>query len=745
MKISKKLILLPISVLALTGCGKNDSKEEDKPAAKTYTITWKNHDGSVLEVDKKVKEGSTPKYNGSKPAKASTNTEVFNFTGWSPKVVKVTKDATYTAQFASETRLYNVNWVDGDGNVIKTDHLEYEETPYYTGAEPTKEKTEDLVYTFTGWEEEIVPVTGDVTYHAAFSSGPRPYFTVSVINPDSATIYTNTKCDPGSIFDLSPVNFEYDDGSSKEYLSIGVSDELEPLDCSRNYIAVYLGFELEDDHYILDNITCSDVDEKDIVIPAEFNGKPVTKIGYMALSGVTCRSITLPNTITSIEERAFDSVHVRAIEIPGSVREIKQQAFVDAEDLELLYFNEGLETIRYRAFDGTGIMYLNLPETCTTVEELAFGNCHKLIKATINATSITNYYSSYSGNNIFTGSGSLTEITCANTEDYYSLGYYPQIIKSMNSETKDQAGEFNFIEPNNETNEIGKITYTNSATGSTVYLVGGYDYGDLTKKVLHTDGFDKIKTNAFEGTDIEEVYLSKDITNVGRRAFKDCDSLTTLELEAGDSNLVFGDDVFWKCDNIESVDLSPRKMSSLPSYTFMECTSLTSCVMSSSTTYIGGYALGHTALEEINIPEKVSSIDNDAFSRIDTLKKFIVDAGNTHYKVVDDCLYSYDGLTIYAFPSAKVVAGNEFTIPSTVKNITGRVFQNSTLEIVNLPADLEQLNGWTFMQASNLTTVNYPGTKAEFEALADSHWAVSVGFSEVNCLGDSTTTSYGIN
>ena len=62
---------------------------------KTFTVTWKNHDGSVLETDKNVAWGSTPEYNGTTPTKAATTEYSYLFTGWSPLVSKVTGDVEY--------------------------------------------------------------------------------------------------------------------------------------------------------------------------------------------------------------------------------------------------------------------------------------------------------------------------------------------------------------------------------------------------------------------------------------------------------------------------------------------------------------------------------------------------------------------------------------------------------------------------------------------------------------------------
>ena len=69
---------------------------------KTYTITWKNWDGSVLEIDYDVLEGTVPSYDGNEPIRLDDEQFVYIFDQWTPTVVAAYSDAVYFASFISK-------------------------------------------------------------------------------------------------------------------------------------------------------------------------------------------------------------------------------------------------------------------------------------------------------------------------------------------------------------------------------------------------------------------------------------------------------------------------------------------------------------------------------------------------------------------------------------------------------------------------------------------------------------------
>lgn len=70
----------------------------------SYTVSWKNYDGSVLETDTGVVRGTTPEYNGATPEKAEDENFTYTFDGWSPALEAVTGDVEYVAQFTAVSK-----------------------------------------------------------------------------------------------------------------------------------------------------------------------------------------------------------------------------------------------------------------------------------------------------------------------------------------------------------------------------------------------------------------------------------------------------------------------------------------------------------------------------------------------------------------------------------------------------------------------------------------------------------------
>ncbi|MBR1566718.1 MAG: InlB B-repeat-containing protein, partial [Oscillospiraceae bacterium] len=87
--------------------------------AKTYTITWVNWNGDLLEKDENVPFGSDPSYDGADPIRPDTESKHYTFSGWNPDVVPVDGDKEYKANFTESdityTLTFSPNAADAEG------------------------------------------------------------------------------------------------------------------------------------------------------------------------------------------------------------------------------------------------------------------------------------------------------------------------------------------------------------------------------------------------------------------------------------------------------------------------------------------------------------------------------------------------------------------------------------------------------------------------------------------------------
>jgi len=197
--------------------------------AKSYNVTWKNYDDSVLETDTDVLGGTLPEYNGEIPTKAG-----YTFMGWATtlngtpvaqnKLPKITGDTTYYAIFASNDEICNITWVV-DGNTTTTAVLNgampvFDGIPYKYG------------YVFTGWDKDIVSATENATYTALFSDISVWDGTYPNVSSGYTFMGSGTQNDPWliqSAQDLAAItklSYATDFGTSTQYYKLTIDLDL---------------------------------------------------------------------------------------------------------------------------------------------------------------------------------------------------------------------------------------------------------------------------------------------------------------------------------------------------------------------------------------------------------------------------------------------------------------------------------------------------------------------------------------
>ena len=209
-------------------------------STRQYTITFVN--GDVVLQSGLVDYGETPSYGGNAPTKAATAQYTYTFTGWNPSIVAVTEDATYAAQFSSTVNEYDITWIDGNGDTLKTDKVAYGETPEYSGETPTKTATAQYSYTFNNtWSPAIVSVTEDATYTAQFNSTVNKY-SVTFVDEDGTTVLkAATEYDYGTLAEniVKPADPTKDADNYYTYAFNGWTPTIANVTADATYTATY--------------------------------------------------------------------------------------------------------------------------------------------------------------------------------------------------------------------------------------------------------------------------------------------------------------------------------------------------------------------------------------------------------------------------------------------------------------------------------------------------------------------------
>lgn len=156
---------------------------------KTFTITWLNDDNTEL-ASTTVNYGVKPEYPNENPSKVSTEKYNYTFKGWTPSITEAKEDKTYTAEYSSEIRKYEIIFLNEDGTELLRTDVEYDTMPSYDGT-PTKESTDEFTYTFNGWVPEITIVKGTATYTAQYTSQIRQYNITFIVGDDKVIVPVN--------------------------------------------------------------------------------------------------------------------------------------------------------------------------------------------------------------------------------------------------------------------------------------------------------------------------------------------------------------------------------------------------------------------------------------------------------------------------------------------------------------------------------------------------------------------------
>ena len=388
---------------------------------------------------------------------------------------------------------------------------------------------------------------------------------------------------------------------------------------------------------------CTDTD---IIIPATYNGLPVTAIGSQAFA--YCSSLTsvvIPDSVTVIWSKAFYQCNkVTSVVIGDGVTSIGDDAFNSCQSLNNLVMGNSVQSIgewtfyqckslanlvipdsvtyidRY-AFVNSGLKEITLGAGLTEIGKEAFYGCNQLTGKLVLPRGLRTIGANafYTADNklreIFIPSSVVTIGDCAfrgyssakiyceaesRPSGWYGswsldskfIYWYRESEPMINGDGTAYDGDYwRYVDGEVvvwEYNPSSVFEYTSDGSSITITKYIG-NYTDIViPPAIDGLAVTSIGDNAFYACEkLTSVVIPDSVTSIGYCAFSDCSDLMSVII--GDSVTSIGSGAFQFCSGLENIKIGDS-VTSIGSGAFAECSGLTSVVIPDGVTSIGGHA-----------------------------------------------------------------------------------------------------------------------------------------------------------
>lgn len=428
----------------------------------------------------------------------------------------------------------------------------------------------------------------------------------------------------------------------------------------------------------------------DATLLSEPQNFTVVKIQFECFRNQThLKSISIPETITTIEEFAFfDCTSLSSFRFPTNVSTIPQSCFYACVNLESIILPKNLISIEAYSFYRCELLrYFSLPSSVQSIGEHAFSFC-RCISNTMDIPHDVSCIESWSFSScILIETVRVGNIDTISRYAFYNCSSLKRIIIDNDQyEDKDkrsaiQITKIKTLDQNNDfynkrsDRQVRKsIKHTQNFFNSNNF---NQDSNEFKKKA------EKFQKNRKRNNSLQ---------SIGEYAF----SYTSLS-NFGNifQNLsMIGQNCFMHCTKLEYINLT-SKLSSIPSNCFWDCTSLSQIILPSTLKIIENSAFKSCiSLVQIEIPDSVTEIGDFAFmqcSRLATLNfpKELLKIGQSSFGLCSNLAIpsvfppKLKSIGSYAFTYCNVKT-EEIKLPSSIEKIGNNPFKTSFIEGIDM-------------------------------------------------------------
>ncbi|MBQ2757772.1 MAG: leucine-rich repeat protein, partial [Clostridia bacterium] len=401
---------------------------------------------------------------------------------------------------------------------------------------------------------------------------------------------------------------------------------------------------------------------REIVIPATYNGKPVTRIAANGFSSAGFEKITIPESIQVIGSGAFKNcADFKEIALPGGLREIGDETFSGCVYLEQINIPTSVTRIGNAAFMGcTSLTSVTVPEGVTEIGAQAFWGC-------VNITS-------------------------------FSL---PNTLKTVGNMAFAIIGEETLEKPHGlQYNSLDGNKYLGNAQNPRLVLV---ELGDksVTEYAIPTDTR-IIYSYALAWSSIAGISMHADVAGISAYAFLECTALTAVHIP--DKVSVVGERAFYGCRSLKRVT-GMNFIEEIGDYAFSGCSTASNSFeinIGSTLKVIGNGVFPSTTALKRTADKNVTYIGNTENPYLIAIRAQSTSSVN-NYTINPNTKIIYEG----AFQSCNLITS--IIIPEGVVQLATGAFRNcSNLNYVSMPHTLELVGPRAFYGCNRLPSIIVP-------------------------------------